>query len=491
MGDLKTQIGIVVVPAIADLAAAAADFVNTHQQDFVEFFRMALAEGKKFASFARDTVLPTVANLASGAKSLWDSIPGPIRDLLVKGFVADKTIKFLFGIDLAGMGKDLLSDALGAGLRNIFGRGSSPATPMWVQSVGGGVVGPAGAAAGGAVLGGGASRLVQAVSIVSIVGTALAVFQSLQDFMGTRDQAQASLRAQADEAAQQTGAEALRHLQDLSATLGNIQGLDRMLLDTFGSQETATGLRNLSDAITHDQSLTRAQITDAIATLQAAQVQATQHGWSDAAASIGADIATLQSRVATAPEIAAAVAPAVVAAGRNALDQYMQSDAYRQFRAEERGDPTPAAQGAPAATPGAAEPPVVGRRATAQGIAQALHPDLAAVVSGIAAARDATRGAIAAQLPVLALIPGGLRSVSGDVQSVGTSLASYGRDTVAVLRAILARTADVYVTIKPYPVEVRLDGRVIASALTREQAARFPLYSHPGASRNPVLDGGV
>jgi len=72
---------------------------------------------------------------------------------------------------------DIMGGAARAGISQIFGRGS-PANPMWVRVVGGGLGAGGGA---GPAAGGGLGRLASAVSVVSIVGSALAVFGVWQD----------------------------------------------------------------------------------------------------------------------------------------------------------------------------------------------------------------------------------------------------------------------------------------------------------------------
>jgi hypothetical protein len=123
VGGLELQIGLALVPALTDLADEAAKFVSGHRTDIVNFFKNAVQAAKNVAG--------TIGDLAGTFGHFWSSIPEGFRDLLVKGFVADRTVKFLFGFDPI---KTLGSALLGSG--GIFSRGGSPANPLWVQQVG-------------------------------------------------------------------------------------------------------------------------------------------------------------------------------------------------------------------------------------------------------------------------------------------------------------------------------------------------------------------
>jgi hypothetical protein len=131
MTGLKLQIGLGLVPAFTDLAKATTGFVRTHRDDIVAFFKNAVETGRAFAKVAGDVV--------SGLATAWNAIPPPLRDFIVKGVVADRTIKFLFGFDpVAALGKGILG-ALGG---TFLGRGS-PTNPMFVVPVGPGGLGGA------------------------------------------------------------------------------------------------------------------------------------------------------------------------------------------------------------------------------------------------------------------------------------------------------------------------------------------------------------
>jgi hypothetical protein len=291
LAGLETQIGLAIVPVITDLANAATNFLKdpNNRASIVGFFKQGVQFARDFAGFIKDSVLPTIQSLAGGAKQLWDSIPDPLKDLLVKGFVADRTVKFLFGFSLADVGKDVVGGIIRGIAGNFISRGSSPANPMFVQGTG--IGGTGGTGAVGAL--GGASRLTQAVSVVAIVGAALAVIEAFKDFLGTRDQAQRDLQEKADAAAHQTAQEALGNLKNLNNTLGHQDLWQSLVTNTFGAAQTSEGITNLANAITNNGKVS--DVADAIRTLQAAQAVAIQRGWTDAANQIGTDIKTLQS----------------------------------------------------------------------------------------------------------------------------------------------------------------------------------------------------
>jgi hypothetical protein len=313
LGDISTKIGLKLIPEITGIAKAFSDWLDSGgDEQVLSFFDQLIEGGKEIGRFVGGSVIPTLKGLGGAAVTFWNAIPGPLRDLLVKGFVADRTVKFLFGFSLADVGKNLLGGVLGGLGERLFQRGSSPANALYVKDVAGGLGGGPGGALGGS---GFASKLVTAVSLVSIVGDALAVYQALQGFLETTAAAQKDLAAKADEGSKQSGAEALGNLANLTKSLDSLQGLDRILADTFGSKESGTALVNLSHAIANDGKLSRAQLTTGLERLKAAQATAISHGWTDAANSIGADIdkvnATLASNAPpTAAEIGAAVAGA-------------------------------------------------------------------------------------------------------------------------------------------------------------------------------------
>lgn len=306
LGDFKVMVGVKLLPTMAELARSAANWLNDrgNQKTLLGFLDQGIKLGKDLAGFLTNRVIPTVKDLASGAQAFWSALPGPLQDLLVTGIAADRTIKYLFGFSVTGVAGDLVGGLVKDGLGAIMGklglsRGSSPANPIYVSGGigGGGAQGAPGAVGGGTGL---ASKLGRAVSIlgaVTIAGTSIAALaEQFGIFQQQVAQDQAALQEKADAAAQQTAEQALGNLKNLNAKLGDLQGLDRILGDTFGGKQQADALENLSHAIASNGKLNASQVTDAIATLKEAQRQALARGNQKVADSIGQDIAKLEKR---------------------------------------------------------------------------------------------------------------------------------------------------------------------------------------------------
>ena len=128
---------------------------------------------KAFIGLARSAA-GTVGALVGAIGKAWGAIPPELRDLLVKGFVADRTFKFLFGFSPAKLVVSVATDAIAKGLGGLLGglfqRGGSPATPMYVKQVG------LPTSPTGTAVGGGLGKLGTALAALSIVGDFAAVF---------------------------------------------------------------------------------------------------------------------------------------------------------------------------------------------------------------------------------------------------------------------------------------------------------------------------
>ena len=311
LGGLKIQIGLQLLPVITDLAKAATSFVREHRGDILTWVKNGITFGRQLAGTLKD-VAGQALELGKAAMRFWDGLPDGFKDLIIKGIVAQKTVKFMFGIDLAGLVTDAAGGAIKGLAASIFQRGGTPATPLFVADIAGG-----GAAAATGALGGGLLSKVAVVGAVGIAAASIAALGlTLKGFVEGTAAAQADLQGKADAAAKQTGLAALQHLADTTKYLNDIQGMDRMLLDTFGSKETATGLANLGSAIVNDPTLGSADVAKGIDELKAAQQAAISHGWTDAAAALGADIDKLQIKLtnpAALDQAAAAAAAAAVA----------------------------------------------------------------------------------------------------------------------------------------------------------------------------------
>lgn len=136
---LELQLGLLVMPDLTTAFKSFVEFMRTHQADAKAFFTGVLHTAEGVVSFVTGTVVPTISGLATVAGGFWNSIPGPLRDFMVKGFVADRTIKFLFGMSpghlILQLGEQGLAKALGGAVGGFFGRGSF-ANPMFVKNVG-------------------------------------------------------------------------------------------------------------------------------------------------------------------------------------------------------------------------------------------------------------------------------------------------------------------------------------------------------------------
>lgn len=153
--DAAITIGTELLPVFADLAEEGTDWITDHQPEIKQFAQDLARSIREAVTYAKELDWDGIAGAlqagAGGAKAILDAfmaMPPDMKGLLVGGFVANKVTGGAV-TDLAGLGLKSVFDRL-------IQRGSSPANPLYVVPIGGGMGGgmvPAGGAAGAASLG--------------------------------------------------------------------------------------------------------------------------------------------------------------------------------------------------------------------------------------------------------------------------------------------------------------------------------------------------
>lgn len=137
----------------------------------------------------------------------------------------------------------------------------------------------AGWAAAGTAIGGvlGTSIAAAALPIIAVALAALAAKMTI-DLAHNVGEWQAEVQKGADEAVNQAASEAIKNLENLTKHMNEVQGLGRMLGDTFGGEQEASGLLNLARAISLGTDMTAEELQRAGVALEAAAHEAGARG---------------------------------------------------------------------------------------------------------------------------------------------------------------------------------------------------------------------
>ncbi len=147
--DIGFVIGKELLPVINEaLADLTAELAKPENQKRIADFAKNLAQGAKdlVAAFKRGDFNPLIENLkgaAAVAKTAFDAfnaLPGPVKQFAIAALVANKVTGGAVGQIAGG-----LSNLFGGAAKIFLGlKGQSPANPMFVSVVGGGLGGPGG-----------------------------------------------------------------------------------------------------------------------------------------------------------------------------------------------------------------------------------------------------------------------------------------------------------------------------------------------------------
>ncbi len=107
---LQMRIGLALVPAITTAAQAVSDWLGSGgDTQIVDFFK----GGAKFAGEMGHAIETWIVPAFKAITAGWNAVPGPLKDLLIGGFVANKIGKSLFDKSLFSGAKGLLGSLLG------------------------------------------------------------------------------------------------------------------------------------------------------------------------------------------------------------------------------------------------------------------------------------------------------------------------------------------------------------------------------------------
>lgn len=157
--DIGITVGSAVLPQITPLIEELTTFINENQPA-IEGFALGVADAfRELVSAAKAgefqpfiEAFKIMAEVGKKVVDIFRSLPPELQAIAITGLAVNKLAPSLIP-GVANIGRGLVEI--------IFQRGASPANPLWVQSVAGGVGG--GAAGGGGI-----------ASIVGIVGTVIA-----------------------------------------------------------------------------------------------------------------------------------------------------------------------------------------------------------------------------------------------------------------------------------------------------------------------------
>ena len=139
LSGLELQLGLAFMPDLSTAMEAFAGAVKNNLPEIESGFHDVLGFAEQVGGAITDVVIPAIQMIGG----VWNSLPGPIKELLIGGFLANKAVKWTFGIDVAG----LAGKALGGAISNLFKNATTAemAVEAGIVNVGG-----AGAAVGGA-----------------------------------------------------------------------------------------------------------------------------------------------------------------------------------------------------------------------------------------------------------------------------------------------------------------------------------------------------
>lgn len=236
---LQLQIGIALIPTITDAAKAFSTWLSTGgSEQIIQFFKSAGDFAREFGHAVETTVIPVF----SGITKAWSALPGPLKDLLIGGVVAQKIGSFA-GLNLAKLG----GSALGL-------RGSNPGTPVYVADVAGG----AGVAPVGKL-----GKLVSIAQKVFLVGAAVGVFAELKGVLD--DQAAANRQQAADLTIQNKSFAQGASLADLEKALKGIKEEDARLTNSLSVEGAAFqfNIDGVRDAVHQQEAILEGAIRQA------------------------------------------------------------------------------------------------------------------------------------------------------------------------------------------------------------------------------------
>jgi hypothetical protein len=138
VSGLETQLGLLVMPDLSAGLTAFTGYVASHKDDIEAFFKDGLHMAEQFGGFVTGTLVPDIEGVAGAVTSFWNKVPAPLKGLIVQGAVADRTLKFFFGMSPVHYVVSLAEGAIQKGLGNlvggIFTKGSL-ANPMIVKDI--------------------------------------------------------------------------------------------------------------------------------------------------------------------------------------------------------------------------------------------------------------------------------------------------------------------------------------------------------------------
>lgn len=523
--DAGITIGTALLPKVSSMLEQLNTFINNNQpaierlgNDAANGFQAILGYAKRIPWEAIGDSLRVGAMFARTIMDALMAAPAWLQTAVVTGWGLNK----LTGGALTGIAGSLTK----AAVSKVLQRGETPATPLYVSDVAGGATkGAAGAMSGmktmmkgllgtGLMAGGiglstgavdlgmgdsinksagalstiagafmlGGPVLMALTAISQAVALGVVAWQNME--AGQRD-----LAAKAEGTKNQGREDATSNLGNLTRYLRDIQGLDRMLLDTTASKETGQALMNLSDRV-GDTAHTQEQIREAIASLEAAQEQAIGHGWADAGNHIGAKIEELKAKLGQPLELSQDTIAKINKAvkldestrpgGIDDPDSYLAGGAnartprqLRQLQKDRVKKGATAAENEPAAATGN-----VTVKATDKAFVKNLSASMREAFSEGGAKQISTR-VQGLRRDTQAVGRGITEQGSGlgdKLDQVRSEISQVGATANNWLQSIATRTQDVIVTVKPQPISLNVSGRAIASAITTETYQRSPMY---------------
>lgn len=233
---LQLQVALTLVPTLTHFFGIITSWLKTGGRDqIVSFFR----EGAKFAEGLGSAIEHDVIPVFKGIDDAWNGVPAPLRDLLIKGFVAGKVSKFLFDFGPIDLGKAIIGKFGG----DLFSKGGSPANPLFVKDVagglGGGLAGETGAKGGLASMLKFTAALALGAVALDLWTTNLAplndhIAEQTRDIEKNTEASFGTVKSMADLQSELDGAR--QGLNDFNQTTSNLGPLQEVL---YGSQKKA------------------------------------------------------------------------------------------------------------------------------------------------------------------------------------------------------------------------------------------------------------